>query len=248
MAESRRRVALISDIHGNLISLEAVLAEIERQGVEEIVCLGDSAANGPRPGECLDLLASVTDRVVMGNADEWLLNPQLDPEADDFHRKVEESDLWTIAQLSPANRRFLRSFQPSILLDTPTPLLAFHATPRSNREIVLPVTPTEDAAAIFADYPAPLLAGGHTHQPFVRRIHAQTFINPGSVGLPYVIGRDGQAHNPPWAEYAVVEWDERGGVEIQLHRVPVESQAIYGAILASGMPYADFWAAEWAKA
>lgn len=251
MAESRRRVALISDIHGNLISLEAVLADCARRGVEEIVCLGDSAANGPRPGECLDLLASVTDRVVMGNADEWLLDPQLDPDADDFHRKVEESDLWTIAQLSPANWRFLRSFQPSILLDTPTApaaLLAFHATPRSNRELLLPVTPTEEAAAIFAGYPASLLAGGHTHQPFVRRIHEQTFINPGSVGLPYVIGRDGQAHNPPWAEYAVVEWGERGGVEIQLLRVAVESQAIYEVILSSGMPYADFWASEWAKA
>ena len=240
-----RRVALISDIHGNLISFEAVLADLQRRGVEEIVCLGDSAANGPRPLECLDLLESVTSRVVMGNADEWLLQPQLNPDADDFHRKVEESDLWTIAQLSPDNLRFLRSFQPSHLLDTPTPLLAFHATPRSNREIVLPVTPVEEATAIFADYSAPLLAGGHTHQPFVRRIHAQTFINPGSVGLPYIIGKDGKAHNPPWAEYALLGWDAKGGMEIQLLRVPVESGSIRQTIEQSGMPHADFWAAEW---
>jgi len=236
---------LISDIHGNLISLEAVLADIQPRGVEEIVCLGDSAANGPRPVECLDLLESVTSRVVMGNADEWLLDPILDPAADDFHRKVEESDLWTIAQLSPANWRFLRSFQPSHLLDTPTPLLAFHGTPRSNREIVLPITPTDEMAAIFASYPTPLLAGGHTHQPFVRRIHAQTFINPGSVGLPYYIDRDGSAHNPPWAEYATVGWNAKGGVTIQLLRVPVDSRAIRRSIEQSGMPHADFWAAEW---
>ncbi len=245
MAESIRQVALISDIHGNLISLEAVLADIQRRGVEEIVCLGDSAANGPRPVECLDLLESVTSRVVMGNADEWLLDPTLDPTADDFHRKVEESDLWTIAQLTSANRRFLRSFQPSHLLDTPTPLLAFHGTPRSNREIVLPTTPVDEMAAIFASYPTPLLAGGHTHQPFVRRIHAQTFINPGSVGLPYYIDRDGNVHNPPWAEYALVSWDAKGGVTIQLLRVPVNSRAIRRAIEQSGMPHAAFWAAEW---
>ena len=181
----------------------------------------------------------------MGNADEWLLDPKLDPEADDFHRKVEESDLWTIAQLSPANRHFLRSFQPRHLLDTPTPLLAFHGTPRSNREIVLPTTPVEDMAEVLADYPAPLLAGGHTHQPFVRRIHAQTFINPGSVGLPYFIGRDGRAYNPPWAEYALLGWDTNGGVEIQLLRVPVDSRSIRNAIAQSGMPHAEFWAAEW---
>jgi len=245
MAESIRQVALISDIHGNLISLEAVLTDIRQRGVEEIVCLGDSAANGPRPVECLDLLESLTSRVVMGNADEWLLDPILDPAADDFHRKVEESDLWTIAQLSPANWRFLRSFQPSHLLDTPTPLLAFHGTPRSNREIVLPITPTDEMAAIFASYPTPLLAGGHTHQPFVRRIHAQTFINPGSVGSPYLIDRDGNTHIPPWAEYALVGWDAKGGVEIQLLRVPVDSRAIRRAIEQSGMPHADFWAAEW---
>lgn len=246
MAKSVRQVALISDIHGNLISLEAVLADIQRRGVEEIVCLGDSAANGPSPVECLDLLESVACRVVMGNADEWLLNPQRDAKADDFHRKVEESDLWTIAQLSDANRAFLRSFQPSHLLDTPTPLLAFHGTPRNNREIVLPITPTEEMAAIFAGYPAPLLAGGHTHQPFVRRIHAQTFINPGSVGSPYFIDRDGNAHIPPWAECATVSWNEQGGVEIQLLRVPVDSRAIRHAIEGSGMPHAQFWAAQWA--
>lgn len=239
------QIALISDIHGNLISFEAVLADIQKRGVEEIVCLGDSAANGPRPVECLDLLESVASRVVMGNADEWLLNPILDPDADDFHRKVEESDLWTIAQLSPANRRFLGSFQPSHLLDTPTPLLAFHGTPRSNREIVLPMTPVDEMAQIFADFPAPLLAGGHTHQPFVRRIHEQTFINPGSVGSPYFIDRNGDAHIPPWAEYALVAWDEKGGVEIQLLRVPVDSRSIRNAIAQSGMPHAEFWAAEW---
>lgn len=245
MTTSVRRVALISDIHGNLIGLQAVLADIKRRDVDEIVCLGDTAANGPQPGACLDLLESVGPRCVMGNADQWLLDPQLDPNADDFHRKVEESDLWTIAQLSPVNRYFLQSFQPSHLLDTPAPLLAFHGTPRSNREIILPVTPLEEVAAVFAGYPAPLLAGGHTHQPFVRRIHAQTFINPGSVGLPYFIDKDDKAHNPPWAEYAIVSWSEMVGVEIQLLRVAVDREVVRRAILESGMPHAEFWAAEW---
>jgi len=245
MADTTRQVALISDIHGNFISLQAVLADIARHSIDEIVCLGDTAANGPQPEECLDLLENIGPRLVMGNADEWLLKPILDPDADDFHRKVEESDLWTIAQLSPANRRFLQSFQPSHLLDTPIPLLAFHGTPRSNREIVLPVTPVEEMATIFAPFPAPLLAGGHTHQPFVRRVHTQTLINPGSVGSPYVIERDGTTRIPPWAEYGIVSWERDGGVDIQLRRVPVDSQSIRRAILQSGMPHAEFWAAEW---
>ncbi|MFZ1752585.1 MAG: metallophosphoesterase family protein [Caldilineaceae bacterium] len=245
MGDPLRQVALISDIHGNFISLQAVLADIARHSIDEIVCLGDTAANGPQPAECLALLEEIGPRVVMGNADEWLLHPTLAPDLDDFHRKVEESDLWTIDQLSPANLRYLRTFQPSHLLDTPTPLLAFHATPRSNREIVLPTTPVEEAAAIFADFPAPLLAGGHTHQPFVRRIHHQTFINPGSVGLPYFIDREDTAHNPPWAEYALLRWGDDDSLGIELRRVPVDTQAIHRAYAQSGMPHADFWAADW---
>lgn len=241
------RVALLSDIHGNLVSLRAVLADLHRRGYDQMVCLGDVAANGPQPAACIETLAALAPLTVMGNADEWLLDPQPKSDPTDFQRKVEASDYWTIERLSPERLDFLRSFQPTRRVDTPTPLLAFHATPRSNTEIVLPTTPLDEIGPLFAPYPEPLLAGGHTHQPFVRRIHTQTFLNPGSVGMPYCVARDGRSYNPAWAEYALLEWESDGQLQINLRRVPVDSDAIRAAILTSGMPYAETWAEGWAE-
>jgi len=69
------RTALIADIHGNLVSLQAVLDDARERGVERIVCLGDVAATGPQPVETIEAVAALGCDVVMGNADEWLLDP-----------------------------------------------------------------------------------------------------------------------------------------------------------------------------
>ena len=237
-------VALISDIHGNQVALRRVLDGLAAQGVDEIVCLGDVAATGPNPRECLDLLAERAVPVVLGNADDWLLHPTFSAEAGTFHRQVEEVDAWCAEQLSQDNWRYLRSFQPVLRPSTPAPLLCFHGTPRSNTEIVEATTPTETLVDVFAEHPETWLAGGHTHQQLVRRFREQILINPGSVGLGYQTGRDGKTRNVPWAEYALLTW--RGdGMGVELRRVPVEVEAIRAAILHSGMPHAEQWAAGW---
>ena len=68
------RVALISDIHGNEVALRAVLEEIESEGIEQIVCLGDVATLGPRPGRVIDLIEGLDCPCIMGNHDEFLLD------------------------------------------------------------------------------------------------------------------------------------------------------------------------------
>ncbi|MBI3286567.1 MAG: metallophosphoesterase family protein [Chloroflexi bacterium] len=70
------RVAIFSDIHGNLVALEAILAEIERERVDQMICLGDVAATGPQPAETLHRLRELNCPVVMGNTDARFLNPQ----------------------------------------------------------------------------------------------------------------------------------------------------------------------------
>lgn len=70
------RIALIADIHGNVVALDEVLAELEKKAVDQIVCLGDVAAGGPRPAQTLERLRELDCPVVMGNADQWLLTPQ----------------------------------------------------------------------------------------------------------------------------------------------------------------------------
>lgn len=84
---SSRRVALVSDIHGNAVGLDAVLSDVRRRRIAEIVCLGDIAAGGPEPREAIDRLRGLGYPVVRGNADEWLLDAMPDePESEDFQR------------------------------------------------------------------------------------------------------------------------------------------------------------------
>jgi predicted phosphodiesterase len=86
------RMALISDIHGNLVALEAVMNDLERQGAERMVCLGDVAASGPQPRGVLQRLQALDCPVVMGNADAWLLEPQEYHGDDPFYRKINDLD------------------------------------------------------------------------------------------------------------------------------------------------------------
>jgi len=239
------RVAIFSDIHGNLVSLEAVLADIEREGIEQMVCLGDVAATGPQPHEVLVRLRGLKIPIVQGNTDEWLLQPEPFVEASDFYQKIYEMDMWAVGQLTAADRAFLQIFEPTveIPLDGANILLCFHGTPRSNTEILRATTPDEEIAPMVAGQAAMILAGGHTHQPMVRRYEDKLILNPGSVGLPYLVVGD-VVRNPPWAEYAILH-SEDGNFGVELRRVRVDVTAVQAAILASGMPHGEWLASEW---
>lgn len=88
------RIALISDIHGNTVALDAVLASLEQRPVDRVVCLGDVATTGPQPREALAVLQALACPMVMGNTDAWLLNPEPWPVEDEDGRAVLDIELW----------------------------------------------------------------------------------------------------------------------------------------------------------
>jgi predicted phosphodiesterase len=231
------RVALIADIHGNLVALEAVLADIDRRGAEAVVCLGDVAATGPQPAEAVARVAELGCPVVMGNTDEWLLEPRDEAIEDDDTRRIVEIDLWAHDQLDGSQRELLRGYLPLVALDG---LLGFHGSPRSNTEVLLSTTPDAELTAMLAGHHQQVLAGGHTHLPMLRRHGGSLVINPGSVGMPFE-QVDGGFRNPPWAEYAIVE-----DGQVEFHRVPVDVGEVTSAALRSGMPNASWWVKDWA--
>lgn len=242
------RVALIADIHGNLVSLNAVLAAIGHDRVDHIVCLGDTAATGPQPRAVLTRLRELGCPIVMGNADAWLLDPADRPSltTDDF-RKIAEIDRWCLAQLRSADLDFVRTFRPTV----PVPLgdgavlLCMHGSPRSNMDAIRAATPDADLDTMFAGVAAAVVAGGHTHTPLLRRHGDIVIVNPGSVGLPYErLRSSGRVRNPPWAEYGVVEWQD-GQVSLEFRRAPAAVDAVVGSAAASGMPHAAWWIGGW---
>ncbi len=234
------RLAVIADIHGNLVSLNTVLTEITRQGVDQIICLGDVAATGPQPRECLARVLELNCPVVMGNTDEWLLNPHLSATADEDEKtaQIEEIDLWCAAQLGKNEQVFLRSFTRThtITLDGDVTLLGYHGSPRSNLEGIHPDTPEKETVEMVAGHDALIMAGGHTHNQMMRHVRDKIIINCGSVGLPFEKDAAGNYHTPHWAEFALVEW-AAGRVSIDLRRVPVDVGANFAAIQASAMPH-----------
>lgn len=241
------RVALIADIHGNRVALEAVRGRLEEDGVDATICLGDVAATGPEPREAVALLRSLNCPVVMGNADAWLLNPEEHAPEDDAGRRILEIDLWCADQLEPEDLAYLRTFQPTVkrLLAPGAALLCFHGTPGSNTEILLPTTPDDDVDRMLHGHHALIMAGGHTHRQMLRRHRDMILLNPGSVGLPFV--QTDHVRNPPWAEYALLTWED-GALSVDLRRVPVDVRAIVESARASAMPHAEWWAGDWAAA
>ena len=240
------RIALLADIHGNLTALEAALAELAGERVDGFVCLGDVAIFGPQPRETLARLRGLAGPVVMGNTDAWALDPHPHAERDAESALFNAIELWGAAQLDETDRAYLRTFRPTITVDLGAgrTLLAYHGSPRSFHDPILATTPDDDLAGFLGEARATILAGGHTHMPFVRRFEQSLVLNPGSVGLPFEQLPGGKSRNPPWAEYALLAVDG-DGVRVELRRTPVDLAKVRSAVQASGMPCAEWWLADW---
>ncbi|MEM7124686.1 MAG: metallophosphoesterase family protein [Chloroflexota bacterium] len=248
------KLALISDIHGNAVAFNAVLDQLAHQQIDQLICLGDAVATGPQPAECVELLRQNQIPTIMGNADAWLLDPQRNPEASEFHRFIEEIDLWCQEQLNDAALTFIEQFPTTLEypLSTNHTLLAYHGSPRSFNEGVRPDTPAETLHELLPESYITIMAGGHIHQPFLRRYLDLMILNPGSVGLGYQHERETKKPaNIGWAEYAVLEIgpdlpDDPGNLKIEFHRVPYSVEVLGKVARSSSMPGAERWLEGWA--
>jgi predicted phosphodiesterase len=241
-------LALISDMHGNLPAFEAVLEDIQNQGINNFLCLGDAANFGPQPKETLERLRTLACPVVMGNTDDSLLKPRTLADIKEPNEDTQyslEVENWCAEQLNDDDRDFVRTFQSTVNLELDKlNLLAYHGSPKSYHDQIIAVTPEETLNGYFENTNANLYAGGHTHEQFVRRYFQARVMNPGSVGLPYIFKKDGTAINPLFAEYAVLETTRE--VNITFKRVPYEFEKLAKAVRASKMPYAEKWLEDFA--
>ena len=125
------RIALISDIHSNAYGLRGVLADIRRTGVVQIICLGDVANLGPEPNAVIEMLAELGCPCILGNHDEFLLNPELVHSYAQSKRVIESVD-WCRSRLSRDELEFIRTFEREreIPLGKSAVLYVFHGSPR----------------------------------------------------------------------------------------------------------------------
>jgi putative phosphoesterase len=236
------RVGLIADIHGNVPALDAVLAELEAERVDEIVCLGDVPV-GPQPCETVERIRKLECPVVLGNWDSYFLNgfPHLGGE---LGRRLVEIGAWWAERLSGKQLDYMRSFKATVELgDGDARLLAFHGSPRSFEEAILATTPEEELGQMLDGASAAVLAGGHTHFQLVRRLGESLIVNPGSVGLPFS-RRAAVMRIAPWAEYGIVTIEDNR-LAVDLRRTTFDVEAYVELLRSSGMPHAEWWANLW---
>jgi predicted phosphodiesterase len=227
MTASRLRVAALYDIHGNVPALEAVLADVERAGVDLIVWGGDVAA-GPMPVETLARMRELGGRCVSGNADRQMVEDfDADREPSDSDDEMMRTMLWSVAQVDRADRDYLAAFEPTVSLDIDGlgPVLFCHGSPRSDDERITRATPPERLAPMLEDVAERVVVCGHTHQQFDLRAGEHRVLNAGSVGMPY----EGQA-----AAFWLLL-----GPDVELRRTDYDVPAAVEAMRATGMPDVD---------
>jgi putative phosphoesterase len=214
-----RHVAAIGDIHGNLPALEAVLAEIASEDVDDLVVVGDTA-HGPWPAEVVDLLVERGARCVRGNADREVL------ERSDRYGSLAP---WSADRLGESRLAVVESWPMTLDLsiDRLGAVLACHSTPTSEDPIYTRITPDAELAEMLGPVASDVLVCGHTHMQYDRTLDSGLrVVNPGSVGMPYE-GAPGAywAILGPDVEFRRTEYDVEGtAAAIEVLAAPVHEQ------------------------
>ena len=224
------KLAVISDIHGNLPALEAVLADLDDWQPDWVVVDGDVVNRGPQPRECLHVILEKETKsgwpFVLGNHEEYVLvhtlpnAPRNGPEFE-----ILRYSYWTYRQLGE-DIQYIQNLPFCVTLEDGNHTLGFftHASPLGTRDGIYPETTDEELRAKIPDSVS-LLAVGHTHRPLVRTVESTLVVNAGAVGLPF----DGD-----WrASYARLIWDgEQWRGHIQ--RVPYDRERTEQAFYTTG--------------
>lgn len=246
------RLALISDMHGNPLALDAVLADIAAQGgVDETWVLGDLAALGYDPVGVLDRLHDVPNaHFIRGNTDRYTTTSDRPPPTEEDVRRnpalqtrydeVTRSFAWTRSYVAAAGWFDWLAALPlerRLTLPDQTRLLAVHASPRRDDGRGIPPGMSDDEVlALVTDADADLVIVGHTHQPLERIVGGIRVVNLGSLSNPVTSDRR--------ASYVLLDANN-GGYIVQPRRVEYDWQAVVAAIRAVRHPAADFLIHNW---
>lgn len=225
------RIAIVSDIHGNLAALDAVAADIVRQGVDAVVNLGDSLSGPLLPLETARFLMARDWTHLAGNHERQIL---------ELHPGSGAADAYAHAQLTARELAWIATLRPA--LQWSEDVFLCHGTPASDITGLLETADRHASAAEIEQrlgrVEAGLIACGHTHVArSVRGARGQLIVNPGSVGQPAYADDHPYPHaietGSPDARYAIVERREQRW-HAQLHTVPYDHRAMAELARANG--------------
>lgn len=227
------RIAIVSDIHGNLTAFEAVLADLRETAPDLVLHGGDLVHGGSGSAEIVDRVRDLGWHGVLGNTDEALFRPESltgfargSPHLAALWTAVEEMAMADRERLGTARLEWLSRLP---LTETHGDLALVHASPATTWRAPGPEAADGELEATYGPLAKPLVVYGHVHRSFIRRAGAMTIANSGSVSLSY----DGD----PRAAYLLID-DGRPAIRRVAYDVEREIQALF----ASGLPHAAWMA------
>ncbi|MBN2473737.1 MAG: metallophosphoesterase family protein [Pirellulales bacterium] len=224
------KVALLGDVHGNLPALEAVLADARSHDVEAVWNLGDFLGYGPFPDEVVRRLRTEGALSILGNYDAKVLAFEKKKDKWRVSKRAEKylAFRWAHQRLSEESRRYLRSLPSLLRVEAgPRRVLLTHGSPAADDEALGPETPKRRLEELARLADADLVACGHTHRAFERRVGGVRFVNPGSVGRPE--GGD------PRANWTLLKFQSER-FEVAHRRIEYDVERTVKAIRRFGLP------------
>ena len=225
------RIAALYDIHGNLPALDAVLEDVRRARVDEIVIGGD-VVPGPLPRESLSRLfqLDIPARFLIGNGDREALAHRAGGGSSTIPEGFREILRWSGGQLSDDDARRISEWPATQRIETKAlgTVLFCHATPRNDTEIFTRLTPDERLGPVLAVADADVVVCGHTHMQFDRHVGPIRVVNAGSIGMPF---------GAPGAYWLLLD------SAIELRHTPYDLESAAERIRATAYPQAAQFAA-----
>ena len=248
------KIAIISDVHGNITALNTVLGDIKKRNIDKIFCLGDSIIKCVNPDLVIDKLREVCEVILLGNSDYTICRPEAKNKNFWTRNKIGEDRANFIANL-PISHEFymsghlIRLFHasPYALDSIYNPMFSNKGTPYPGSEIDNPLDLFKNTEFIGKtdNDPEPDIVGyGHIHTPCLVRIKNKTLFNPGSVGVPVEMLNDNINDKSnkfsTLASYIIIEGDYEstslGSISFNLVRVPYDISKELSYLEASDIP------------
>ena len=225
-------IAALYDIHGNLPALEAVVAEVRRANVDQIVVGGDIFP-GPMANEVLSALLDldVPVQFIYGNCEVAVLD-EIAGRVPAVPEQVRDTIRWSAQQLDPEDERLVASWPRTLTVNVRGigDVLFCHGTPRHENECFTRLTSEDRLAPVFEPIAAAMVVCGHTHMQFDRMVGRVRVVNAGSVGMPF---------GAPGADWLLL------GPDVQLRHTTYDLNAAADRIRATAYPQADDFAARY---
>jgi putative phosphoesterase len=226
------RVAVVTDIHGNLPALEAVVEAIGAMQVDAVYCGGDLVGYGPHPNEVCRLIEEREIPTIYGNYDYAIGRDQEDcgcAYRDQHDRELGQRSIeWTLEHTDERSKAFMRGLPFDLRFDLGGRRVRLvHGSPRKVNEYLFADKPARTFERIAAGADCDVLVFGHTHQPWISDYGGVLFVNCGSVGKP----KDGD----PRAAFALLDTDG-DGVRASIERIEYDADAVAREVAAVGLP------------